>query len=105
MTEFIELFSPGARHWREYRDAEKMLVVETKRAGDGPQPLDLDSGKVVLVVRDRSATADPAATGPMTLTDVGPDGGSEDNETIKRPENPTSDRVSTGTDADPASGV
>ena len=60
MSEFIELFAPGMRHWREYRDAEKMLVVETKKGGDGPQPLDLDSGHVILVVPERHEAAPEA---------------------------------------------
>lgn len=64
MSEFIELFAPGMRHWREYRDAEKMLIVTSKRGDDGPQPLDLDSGRVVLVVPERPAAApgEPEAT-------------------------------------------
>lgn len=48
MTGFFEIFNPGARHVREQRDAEKMLFIDTRTAGSGPAPLDLDSGKVTI---------------------------------------------------------
>ena len=48
MTEFFEIFNPGARHQREQKDLEKVLVVENKKGGTGPRPLDLDSGKELL---------------------------------------------------------
>lgn len=46
MSDFIEIFSPGMRHVREQRDLDKILVVEQKKGGAGPQPLDLDAGQV-----------------------------------------------------------
>ena len=48
MTGFLEIFEPGLRHWREHQDREKMLVVTDEAGGAGPDPLDLDSGSVVL---------------------------------------------------------
>lgn len=45
---FLEVFEPGLRHWREHLDREKMLVVTDEAGGTGPDPLDLDSGSVVL---------------------------------------------------------
>ena len=48
MTGFFEIFEPGLRHLREQRDLDKILVVENDQGGTGPQPLDLDSGRVVL---------------------------------------------------------
>lgn len=50
MTEFTEIFQPGLRHAREQRDFDKILVVEQKKGGSGPQPLDLDSGAVTVVL-------------------------------------------------------
>ncbi|GAA1379437.1 universal stress protein [Luteococcus sanguinis] len=54
MSEFFETFAPGMRHWREQQDLEKVLVVDQKKGGRGPMPLDLDSGKVRLVMPNRS---------------------------------------------------
>lgn len=48
MSDFFEIFNPGLRHTREQLDTEKMLVVEADQGGSGPDPLDLDSGSVVL---------------------------------------------------------
>lgn len=59
MTEFIEIFNPGARYLRQQKDLEKSLIVEADYGGDGPQPLDLDSGVVSIVMR-RSSPHDPA---------------------------------------------
>ncbi|CAL8976911.1 hypothetical protein PROP_02058 [Propionicimonas sp. T2.31MG-18] len=54
MSDFFELFNPGLRHTREQKDLEKMLVVEADKGGTGPQPLDLDSGQVVLRMPSRA---------------------------------------------------
>jgi hypothetical protein len=48
MSDFFEIFNPGLRHTREQLDTEKMLIVEAEKGGAGPEPLDLDSGSVVL---------------------------------------------------------
>ncbi len=48
MSNFFEIFNPGLRYKREQDDLEKILVVEADKGGSGPQPLDLDSGSVVL---------------------------------------------------------
>ncbi len=68
MSDFFELFQPGLRHLREQRDLDKVLVVESKRGDDGPAPLDLDSGHVVLRLPKRPPaepeTARPAADQP-----------------------------------------
>ena len=50
MTDVFSIFNNGHLHWREQRDLEKTLVVEQKKGGAGPQPLDLDSGTVDLVI-------------------------------------------------------
>lgn len=49
MSEFFETFNNGARHLREEREFKKVNVVQAKRSGRGPQPLDLESGRIVLV--------------------------------------------------------
>ncbi len=48
MSDFFEIFNPGLRYKREQDDLEKILVVEADKGGSGPEPLDLDSGSVVL---------------------------------------------------------
>ena len=48
MSDFFEIFNPGLRYKREQDDLDKILVVEADKGGSGPQPLDLDSGSVVL---------------------------------------------------------
>lgn len=55
MTEFFEIFQPGLRHLREQRDLDKVFVVHDDQGGTGPQPLDLESGHVVIRVPE----ADP----------------------------------------------
>lgn len=59
MTGFFEIFEPGLRHQREQKDLEKILVVEADKGGSGPQPLDLDSGSVVLRVPPRQPQGEP----------------------------------------------
>ncbi|MEL4504712.1 GNAT family N-acetyltransferase [Luteococcus sp. H138] len=49
MTEFFETFNNGARHLREEKEFQKVNVLQAKRGGRGPQPLDLESGRIVLV--------------------------------------------------------
>lgn len=48
MTGFFELFNPGARHWREQVDTEKMLFVDAQQGGQGRPPDDIDSGRIVI---------------------------------------------------------
>ena len=72
MSEFFQLFQPGLRHLQEQRDLDKVLVVDQKKGGSGPQPLDLDSGKVVL----RMPTSTRDHPGEADETPSGGDGGS-----------------------------
>ncbi|WP_298133505.1 DUF6191 domain-containing protein [Micropruina sp.] len=53
MSDFFQLFNPGARHVQQQRDLEKMLVVDYRKGGWGPKPLDLESGKVTIVMPNR----------------------------------------------------
>ena len=48
MSNFFEIFNPGQRYTREQLETEKLLVVQDAQGGSGPDPLDLDSGSVVL---------------------------------------------------------
>jgi len=48
MSDFFEIFNPGQRYTREQLETEKLLVVQDAQGGSGPDPLDLDSGSVVL---------------------------------------------------------
>ena len=59
MTGFFEVFNPGYRHTREQRDLEKILVVEQKKGGAGPKPLDLESGRAELWMPARPAASAP----------------------------------------------
>lgn len=45
---FIEIFEPGMRHWREQKELEKVLVVDSKKGGRGRLPDDLDSGSITI---------------------------------------------------------
>ncbi len=54
MTNFFEIFNPGAKHAREQKDFENTLVVDYKKSGPGQKPLDLESGKVEIWVKKRT---------------------------------------------------
>ncbi|WP_341729781.1 hypothetical protein [Brooklawnia sp.] len=60
MTEFVNMFMPGAKHWEEVKRAEKSLYVDSKQGGSGPGELDLDSGFMVL--RDQTGNATKTST-------------------------------------------
>lgn len=78
MSDFFEIFNPGQRYTREQLETEKLLVVHEAQAGTGPQPLDLDSGAVVLRLpapapeTPDAETSDPA-TPEAEASDVEPD--------------------------------
>lgn len=61
MSDFFQLFNPGARHTQQQRDLEKMLVVDYRKGGWGPKPLDLESGKVTIVMPNRPLPQTPEA--------------------------------------------
>ena len=61
MSEFFEAFAPGMRHWREQRELQKVLVHRTDQGAPGPEPLDLESGHIVIDMGDG---------GPSTSGDV-----------------------------------
>lgn len=58
MSDFMSIFHGGMEHVRRQRDLEKSLIVEADRGGDGPRPLDLDSGVVELVMPARDRDGD-----------------------------------------------
>ncbi|MCL2785075.1 MAG: hypothetical protein FWD55_06510 [Propionibacteriaceae bacterium] len=45
---FEEIFSPGLRHWKEFKDWQADKIVEAPAAGTGPVTVDLDQGLVVI---------------------------------------------------------
>jgi hypothetical protein len=45
---FFEVFEPGLRHWREYKELEKVKLVDAPAPGPGPVTVDLDEGTVVF---------------------------------------------------------
>lgn len=63
---FFEIFDPGQRFQRQQRDLEKSLVLTDAQGGNGPQPLDLDSGSVVLRVATTTPATPPATPPPDT---------------------------------------
>jgi hypothetical protein len=85
MSDFFEIFNPGQRYTREQLETEKLLVVQDAQGGSGPDPLDLDSGSVVLrmpgtparkgTVPFRAGEASPEPRPPDTgpSEDAGPD--------------------------------
>lgn len=51
MTDFFSIFQPGMQYVREQRDLEKVFVVESPDgAPGGPRPIDLDSGRVTIIL-------------------------------------------------------
>lgn len=48
MTDFFGILQPGLEYWRKQQDLEKVLVYEDQSGGKGPEPLDLDTGRVVM---------------------------------------------------------
>ena len=62
MSDFFSIFNPGLRYWQEQRDLDKVLVVTDEAGGTGPKPLDLDSGKVTLVVPAKPGSDEPDGT-------------------------------------------
>ncbi len=60
MSDFFEIFNPGQRYTRQQLETEKLLVVQDAQGGSGPDPLDLDSGSVVLRMPLHAADADDA---------------------------------------------
>lgn len=70
MTAFFELFNPGARHWRQQRDIENQLFIDTKKAGSGLPPVDLDSGRITLQGPPESTEAPRPTTDSASATDA-----------------------------------
>jgi len=66
VSDFLEIFQPGLRYKREQEDLEKVLIVEADKGGSGPQPLDLDSGSVLLRLPPRGDS--PPADGTKEST-------------------------------------
>lgn len=58
MTEFFEAFQPSLRFWREQRAREKQLFVDTRQAGRGRRPVDLDSGRITIEIPVEPSSAD-----------------------------------------------
>ncbi len=64
MSNFFEIFNPGQRYTREQLETEKLLVVQDAQGGSGPDPLDLDSGSVVLRMPPNATEAEDVEDGP-----------------------------------------
>ncbi|HEY3339344.1 MAG TPA: DUF6191 domain-containing protein [Propionicimonas sp.] len=74
MSDFFEIFNPGQRYTRQQLETEKLLVVQDAQGGSGPDPLDLDSGSVVL----RMPPPFPDADDTVVAADVADAGDVED---------------------------
>ena len=55
MTDFFTIFEPGLAHFKRWKEAEKVLFVDTTKAGRGRQPDDLDSGSITIEVESGPA--------------------------------------------------
>jgi hypothetical protein len=73
MSDFFEIFNPGQRFTRQQLETEKLLVVQDAQGGSGPDPLDLDSGSVVLRMPLQAADADDAASEDDAEPDIDAD--------------------------------
>lgn len=62
MSDLFSLFNPGHAHLQRQKDLEKVLIVDAKQGGTGPQPLDLGSGSVTIQL--------PAAPSPEPVAPV-----------------------------------
>ncbi|MFT3889104.1 MAG: hypothetical protein QM713_13200 [Arachnia sp.] len=60
MSDAMSIFHAGMEHVHRQRDLEKSLIVEADKSGDGPRPLDLDSGAICLVMPARPAAEQAA---------------------------------------------
>ncbi|HMR48338.1 MAG TPA: DUF6191 domain-containing protein [Arachnia sp.] len=50
MSDFFTIFQPGMEYTQRQRDLDKILIVEADEGAPGPEPLDLESGVVVIDV-------------------------------------------------------
>ena len=48
--DFFTIFQPGLAHFKRWKEAEKLLFVDTTRAGRGRHPDDLESGSITIEV-------------------------------------------------------
>ncbi len=69
------MFDPGLRHWREYKELQKVLVHRTDQGGPGPQPVDLESGVIVVVLPESAAGVAPEIAEATSIEDASPDEG------------------------------
>jgi hypothetical protein len=53
---FEEIFEPGLRHWREWREHQKMREVVTPAPGPGNEPFDIDLDAGTATLREGAAT-------------------------------------------------
>ncbi|MFP5416050.1 MAG: hypothetical protein ACLGHZ_04115, partial [Actinomycetes bacterium] len=67
MTDFFSIFQPGHEYMRRQKELEKVLFVDTKKGGRGPQPPDLDSGSITIEMPARQE-AEIAAGAAATAT-------------------------------------
>ena len=43
-----EVFQPGLRHWKEFRDSQEDKILQVPAPGPGPVSVDLDKGVIVI---------------------------------------------------------
>ena len=82
MTDAMNIFMPGRVHWEEYKRAEKQLIVEAKKGGEGPgrvgPPSVVHGAARPAVLRARSprrkrlARSSTAGRAACSVTDGGP---------------------------------
>ena len=74
---FAEIFDPGARFWREYKDNQADKIVEAPAPGPGPVTVDLDKG-VVYIQAPSASEAGSAAEAGQDVDEGGEENRTED---------------------------
>ncbi|MFE2043287.1 DUF6191 domain-containing protein [Streptomyces sp. NPDC059477] len=71
---FEELFAPGRKHTRDEHNRLELTREDVGDADPGRGPIDLESGKVVVVrpTSDEADPTDPAADDPQEPETAGP---------------------------------
>ena len=78
---FVEIFDPGARFWREYKENQADKIVEAPAPGPGPVTVDLDKGVVYIQAPSASEAGSAAEAGSASEAGQDVDEGGEENRT------------------------
>ncbi len=85
---FFEIFQPEARHLREEKDRQKMLVSKPTPGGGAPLGIDLANGVATITIRAKPAAQSAPEAQPENIPpadDVEPDGQTDNRGTLTPP--------------------